>query len=221
MYPSDFGADQPAPLLEPTLFAALLALAGAIAVVAWFLGREEGRKAGGADAARACERIHEQILKAARAAMTANRDDVQAKARKLHDKVSKLLGPVLTVGGRLDSLTGALEKALDPDADSHGHDDHGHGHGHGHDHGDHGHGPKDAVPASVAIYNPDTVIVSQPEPKDDKGHGKHDDHTKPSRPTRTALLRKAVADFTDWWERPERIDELKAARRALTTAPRD
>lgn len=129
--------------------------------------------------------------------------------------------------------------------DDHGKGDkHGHGKGHdakGHDAkgGDAGHGhasthaghdePK-ATPAkagvevlsrNVTIVGSQTVLLTDAKPCPDDHHDDHhDDAPKPLEyKEHLQLLRLAVAEFSDFWNRKTCLDELRACQKALLTTP--
>ena len=234
MYPSDFEAadavftpqDETLFLgLPPLLALILVLLLLAVAAGMYFLGRWHADQSGGNDADRAPDDIHKAILNASMAAMAASSDELKSRAKALRTAIDDHIGPVLEVGKGVNGPVRDLDAALKgeikepPKAE---HKDHGHAHGHDH---------HPAVPAGVPPVTVNQIFVGGTTPPP---HGGHDDGHKPEKPKhepkpetrpmtgpeQIEALSKAVRAFHDHWSRgPERIRELREARRALSRRP--
>ncbi|MFN4288631.1 MAG: hypothetical protein ACK4E3_09070 [Brevundimonas sp.] len=219
MYPLEFPVENAAPVLDPTLLALAGLLVLALVVVAfcsgsWWRGRELGHSR-----AHVCEDIYDAIARAADKAAGARRPEVIARCGDLVQVLERTLGPVIRLGGDLAHFHGRLKAGLHPEAayeppprpriDSH-------------------------APASTGVTN--TIgahaVVHQTfisgEPRDEAGHGERghgekgrgdsDDRGKDSVDIATA--RAAALAFRDYWsERAARLDDLRAAQKALLTHP--
>lgn len=239
MYPSDFEAADAVftaqdetlflglpPLLAVILFLLLLA----VAVGMFFLGRWHSEQSGDNDADRAPDDIHRAILNASMAAMAASSDELKSRAKALRTAIDDHLGAVLEVGKGVNGPVKELDAALKgeikepPKTDPKDHGDHGHDH------------PRPAtLPAGVPPVTVNQIFVGGVTPP--AQHPPHDDHhgdhkppkprpepkpeTRPmTGPEQIEALSKAVRAFHDHWSRgPERIRELREARRALSRRP--
>lgn len=236
MYPSDFEAadtlatriDEPLFLgLPPFLALILFLLLLAIAAGMFFLGRWHADQSGGSDADRAPEEIHRAILNASMAAMAASSDELKSRAKALRTALDVHLGPVLEIGkgvtGPVKDLDAALKGEIKETPKA---EDKTSGHGKDHD----GHGPQ-VVSATVPPVTVNQIFVGGSAPAHPP-HGDHGHDHKPEKPepkpeTRAMTgpeqidaLSKAVRAFHDHWSRsPERIRELRDARRALSRRP--
>lgn len=217
----------------------VLALLGAGFAVGWFFAQRRARE----DADRNAADIHASILKAAETALGAGTHDLVAKAALLLALINARLGPVIVVGAGLGGLVKALKLAVESrKPDDHGHSGGGHGGGgHGGSHGGGGHdahgagGHGDAghaaPPGAVAVQQivvttaacgcaPATCTCVGHGKDHGKDHGgshgeKHEDEHLTA-PQQTEALSKAVRAFHDHWSQSGvRIEELRAARRAL------
>ena len=234
MYPSDFEAadtlatplDQPLFLgLPPLLALMFFLLVLAIAAGMYFLGRWQAEQSGGSDADRAPEEIHRAILNASMAAMAASSDELKSRAKALRTAIDDHIGAVLDVGkgvtGPLKDLDAALKGELkeSPKADDKAHNK------------DHDHPPPHAAGATVPPVTVNQIFVGGPPPPA-AHHGGHDHDHKPEKPEpkpearpmtgpeQIEHLSRAVRAFHDHWSRgPERIRELRDARRALSRRP--
>lgn len=244
MYPSDFEtadavftpADDSLFLgLPPLLALIFFLLLLAIAVGMYFLGRWQAEQTGGLDVDRAPEEIHRAVLNASMAAMAASSDELKSRAKALRTALDDHLGPVLEIGkgitGPVKELDAALKGEIKetPKAEDKKHDDKHHDHGHGHH--------PQVLSGTVPPVTVNQIFVGGPPPAPvhppHGGHGGHDDHkhdkpkpdpkpeTRPmTGPEQIDALSKAVRAFHDHWSRgPERIRELREARRALSRRP--
>lgn len=241
MYPSDFEAagtvasriDEPLLLgLPPLLALILFLLLLGVAVGFFFFGRWHADQSGLSDADRAANDIHKAVLKASMAAMAASSDELRSRAKALRVAIDDHLGPVLTVGKGVNGPVTDLDAALKGEIKetSRGdHKDHGHS-------GDHGQGHKaQPLPAGAPSVTVNQVFVGDVAPgAPHPTSGGHDDAHKPEKPhgeprpegrpmtgpEQIDALSKAVRAFHDHWSRgPERIRELREARRALSRRP--
>lgn len=98
----------------------------------------------------------------------------------------------------------------------HGHDSHGHGHGHG----DKGQGEAEVLTRNVTILAPQTVVIANPAKPDPHGHDDHDHEDDAPKPLDHKAfmqqLRLAVAEFSDFWNRPNCLRELEDCQKVLT-----
>lgn len=231
MYPSDFNSADPVysqvdePLflgLPPLLAFLLILLLIAVGVGMFMLGRWRAEQGQGDDVDKAPREIHEAILNASRAAMAASSDELRSRAQALRQAITDHIGPVLVVGQAGKSIA-KLDEALKGEIKEAKADDHAHGHGHAQGHGD-------AHAAAVPPVTVNQIFVGGSHPQAPA----HDDHHKPDKPhaepraeTRPMTgpeqidhLSRAVRAFHDHWSNgPERIRELREARRALSRRP--
>lgn len=242
MYQSEFPVDQPVPVFDPTLVF-LLVLAGlAIILLAFFAGRLTGRGDKGDKRNETPKIIHDAVKAKCVAASSAHSGELIVKTQDLIDEVKMRIGPLLVFGGPCAKAFDHLAKAMKGDPpeekpkDGHGHghgqghgDKHGHGHGHGHDkghghdshgHGDakeHGGGEIDVITRNVTILAPQTVVIANPPKPDPHGHDDH--HEEPPKVLDhkefMQLLRLAVAEFSDFWNRPNCLRELEECQKVL------
>ena len=250
MYQSEFPVDQPVPVFDPTLVF-LLVLAGlAIIGLAFFAGRLTGRGDKGEKHSETPKIIHEAIKAKCVAASSAHSGELVAKTQDLIDEVQLRIGPLLVFGGPCGKAFEQLNKGMKGERTEEKKDDHGkadkHGHSKGHDakghDKDHDHAagghhddPK-AAPAkagvevlsrNVTIVGSQTVLLTDAKP----GHGDHDDHDDAPNPVEykehIQLLRLAVAEFSDFWNRKTCLDDVVAnpfderIRRLLRLCARD
>ncbi len=243
MYQSEFPVEQPVPVFDPTLVFLLILAGLAIAGLAFFAGRLTGRGDKGEKQVDAPKIIHDAIKAKCVAASSAHSGELIVKAQDLVDEVRLRVGPLLAFGGPCAKAFEALNKAMKGDppeekkkddhgkGDKHGHGkDHDKGHG-GHGHDSHGHGDskKDEAAAAiglltrnVTIVGPQTVVFANaPKPDKPDDHHGHDDHKE--EPPKVLdhkefmqILRLAVADFADFWNRPNCLRELQDCQKALT-----
>lgn len=247
MYQSEFPVDQPVPMFDPTLVFLLILAGLAIAGLAFFAGRLTGRGDKGEKVSDVPKKIHEAVKAKCVAASSAHSGELVVKTQDLIDEVKLRVGPLLAFGGPCAKAFEQLNKAMKGDppedkkkddhakGDKHGKDhgkDHDKGHGGGHGHDSHGHGDSKEhaeiglLTRNVTIVAPQTVVIANP-PKPDKPHDDHghDDHKE--EPPKVLdhkefmqLLRLAVAEFSDFWNRPNCLRELEDCQKVLTeTAP--
>ena len=238
MYQSEFPVEQPVPVFDPTLVFLLILAGLAIAGLAFFAGRLTGRGDKGEKVGDVPKKIHEAIKAKCVAASSAHSGELIVKTQDLIDEVRMRIGPVLAFGGPCAKAFEHLNKAMKGDPPEDKKDDHGKGdkHGKGHDkgHGDHGHGHDShghgdskndegagvgLLTRNVTIVAPQTVVIANPSKPDDD-HGHHDDHKE--EPPKVLdhkefmqLLRLAVAEFSDFWNRPNCQRELEDCQKAL------
>ncbi|WP_309628780.1 hypothetical protein [Brevundimonas sp.] len=236
MYPSDFEAadavftpqdDSPFLGLPPLMALILFLLLLAIAAGMFFFGRWHAEQSDGNDADRAPDDIHRAILHASVAAMAASSDELKSRAKALRTTIDDHLGPVLEVGKGVNGPVRDLDAALKGEIkETPKADDKGHGHDHDHAH--------PAAPAGVPPVTVNQIFVGGTTPPPHPPHGSHDDGHKPDKPKhepkpetrpmtgpeQIEALSRAVRAFHDHWSRgPERIRELREARRALSRRP--
>lgn len=245
-YPSDFQAPEAAyEMVEPPVFLGveplviglfLLALL-VVAALAYMQGRRAGQSTNGDDAPAA---IHKALLAASQAAMSADSNSLKSKAVALLNRIEDLLGPVLIVGtglggsveGLKDAIKGEVKEEAKPTpakpapapvptpvACACGHDGRpgecscGAAAGH--------------ATANALAFNHVTVIGLSPAPQPVPAPPapppppEAPKTRKMDADEQTQALAKAVRAFHDHWapEPRKRIDELKAARAALSRLP--
>lgn len=231
VYQSEFPVDQPVPVFDPTLVF-LLVLAGlAIAGLAFIAGRLTGRGDKGEKRDDVPKIIHEAVKAKCVAASSAHSGELVVKTQALIDEVRLRIGPLLTFGGPCAKAFEHLGKAMtgEPPEDKKN-DDHAKGGKHGaaqaghapDSHGRHdeskGHGGAevDVLTRNVTILAPQTVVIANP-PKPG-----HDDHAKEEAPKPLdhkeymQRLRLAVAEFSDFWNRPNCLREIQDCQKVLT-----
>lgn len=241
MHQSEFPVDQPVPVFDPTLVF-LLVLAGlAIAGLAFFAGRLTGRGDKGEKQGDVPKIIHEAVKAKCVAASSAHSGELVVKAQDLIDEVKLRIGPVLAFGGPCAEAFEHLAKAMkgeppeDKKKDDHGKGDkHGHGHSKDHDRGHGAHGPDShgrddkghgeaevgVLTRNVTILAPQTVVIANPSKPDPHGHGDHDHKDDAPKPLDhkefMQQLRLAVAEFSDFWNRPNCLREIDDCQKVLT-----
>lgn len=238
MYQSEFPVDQPVPVFDPTLVFLLILAGFAIAGLAFFAGRLTGRGDKGEKVGDVPKKIHEAVKAKCVAASSAHSGELVVKAQDLIDEVKLRIGPVLAFGGPCAKAFEHLSKAMKGDPpEEKKKDDHGkgdkHGHDKGHDKGGHdSHGHDDSkehgghevglLTRNVTILAPQTVVIAN-APKPDKPHDPHGDHDHKEEPPKVLdhkefmqLLRLAVAEFSDFWNRPNCLRELEDCQKVLT-----
>lgn len=250
VYQSEFPVDQPVPVFDPTLVFLLVLAGLAIIALAFFAGRLTGRGDKGQKQSDAPKVIHEAIKAKCVAASSAHSGELSAKTQDLIDEVTLRIDPLLKFGGPCGKAFEQLNKAMkgerpEEKKDDHGKGDkHGHGKGHdarghdkghdkGHDHaaGHAGHDDPKATPAkagvevlsrNVTIVGSQTVLLTDSKPCPDDHHDDHhDDAPKPLEyKEHLQLLRLAVAEFSDFWNRKTCLEELQACQRALNETPK-
>lgn len=236
MYQSEFPVDQPVPVFDPTLVFLLILAGLAIAGLAFFAGRLTGRGDKGEKRGDVPKIIHEAVKAKCVSASSAHSGELVVKAQDLIDEVKLRVGPVLAFGGPSAKAFEHLTKALkgDPPEEKKG-DKHGHG-GHGHDkdddkaHGhdsqrqgdakDHGGAEVGVLTRNITILAPQTVVIAHPRTPDPRGHDEHghkDEAPKAlDHKEYMQQLRLAVAEFSDFWNRPNCLREIQDCQQALT-----
>jgi hypothetical protein len=241
VYQSEFPVETPVPIFDPTLVFLLILAGLAIAGLAFFAGRLTGRGDKGEKQTDVAKIIHEAVKAKCVTASSAHSGELIVKTQDLIDEVKLRIGPVLAFGGPCAKAFEHLGKAMkgdppeDKKMDDHGKGDkHGHGHGkdaHAHGHDSHGHGDSkghggheiDVLTRNVTILAPQTVVIAN-GPKPDKphdDHGHHDDHKDEAPKVLDhkefmQLLRLAVAEFSDFWNRPNCLREIEDCQKVLT-----
>ncbi len=237
MYQSEFPVDQPVPVFDPTLVFLLILAGLAIAGLAFFAGRLTGRGDKGEKRSDVPKIIHEAVKAKCVSASSAHSGELVVKAQDLIDEIKLRVGPVLAFGGPSAKAFEHLAKAMKGDPpeekkdDKHGGGHGGHGHGKDHDkvHGHDSHRPGDSkehgaevgvLTRNVTILAPQTVVITQPSKPDPHGHddhGRKDEGPKPlDHKEYMQQLRLAVAEFSDFWNRPNCLREIQDCQKALT-----
>ena len=238
MYQSEFPVDQPVPVFDPTLVFLLILAGLAITGLAFFAGRLTGRGDKGEKRGDVPKIIHDAVKAKCVSASSAHSGELVVKAQDLIDEVKLRVGPVLAFGGPSAKAFEHLAKAMKGDPpeekkdDKHGGGHGGHGHGKDHDktHGHDSHRPGDSkehggaevgvLTRNVTILAPQTVVITQPSKPDPHGHddhGRKDEGPKPlDHKEYMQQLRLAVAEFSDFWNRPNCLREIQDCQKALT-----
>jgi hypothetical protein len=238
VYQSEFPVDQPVPVFDPTLVFLLILAGLAIAGLAFFAGRLTGRGDKGEKQTDVPKIIHEAVKAKCVTASSAHSGELVVKTQDLIDEVKLRVGPVLAFGGPCAKAFEHLGKAMRGEppeekkkddhgkGDKHGHGkDHDKGHGHG-GHDSHGHGEsKDhaevgVLTRNVTILAPQTVVIAHAPKPDPHGHDDHDHKDDAPKPLDhkefMQQLRLAVAEFSDFWNRPNCLRELEDCQKVLT-----
>lgn len=241
MYQSEFPVEQPVPVFDPTLVFLLILAGIAIAALAFFAGRLTGRGEKGEKTSDVPKKIHEAIKAKCVAASSAHSGELEKKAHELLDEVKRLIGPLLTFGGPCAKAFKHLSDAIDgkppEEKPKEGAKDGHHGAAHGKDdkHGDDAvcavHGPEkhkcddkcrgggvELLSRNVTIVGSQTVLLASYKP-DAKPDDHHEEPKGPDSKEFKQLLRLAVAEFADFWNRPNCLRELEDCQKALTTLP--
>lgn len=241
MYQSEFPVEQPVPVFDPTLVFLLILAGIAIAALAFFAGRLTGRGEKGEKTSDVPKKIHEAIKAKCVAASSAHSGELEKKAHELLDEVRRLIGPLLTFGGPCAKAFKHLSDAVDgkppEEKPKEGAKDGHHGAAHGKDdkHGDDAvcavHGPEkhkcddkcrgggvELLSRNVTIVGSQTVLLASYKP-DAKPDDHHEEPKGPDSKEFKQLLRLAVAEFADFWNRPNCLRELEDCQKALTTLP--
>ena len=202
--PGFAGVDDPLFLgVEPIVAGLFLLLLLGVAVLAWLMGRREGAAAGPDEAPK---EIHKRVLKAAQAALSAPSDRLHEKAKALRAVIEDLLGPVIVVANGMGAKVKALDEALKGEVKDETKP------------APSGGGKTEAVSAAASPVTVNTVTVISPAPAPpaaDKAKTRKLSHDE-----QVEAIAKAVRAFHDHWSQTGvRIDELKAARAALSRMP--
>ena len=236
-YPSDFTpAGQPyepvaSPVflgIEPLLLGAALLLIALAAGLAYWLGRRRA-----SDEPDAADAIWRAIDNACGAAMKVNSDALPGRAKALRKEITDRLGPVLTLADGINKPLKELDAALKGKTKEPAHGDHAHAPPHANPHPP-AHAPAHASGTPVTVVNNGHVVIrtdgGETPPHTDGHPPAPTQPTHPPAPPKDRdmsveeqadALRRAVARFNDHWcQKTPRINELRAAHRALSrTAP--
>lgn len=232
--------------LDPLLVLLLIVIALLLAGGGGWLGGGMARRRYAED--DPAEDLHGALLRVLEDAMKASTHELPARAQAVHDAFDRVIGPVLKLGAALNGPLKRLDEALVGDDRSSAkppeaapgkasRDGGGHGRG-GHGAGSCGcGGVATAVSPSVIVVNP---YPQRPAPARDCGCPpaapcqceRPGSAAEPARAevkaekktlsvaARNDQLRAAVTTLYDHWSnRPDRIAELRAARRALSRRP--
>jgi len=238
MYQSDFPVEQPTPVFDPTLIFLLILAGVAIAALAFFAGRLTGRGERREKASDAPRKIHEAIRARCAAAGSAHSGELEKKAQELLDEVERLTGPLLSFGGPCAKAFQQLSNALDgksagetlkaasnsgaahdnpgkpgddaicavPGSEKHQGDDKRRG------------GGVEVLSRNVTIVGSPTVLLGARAP-DAKHEGRSEHPEGPGSKEYKQVLRLAVAEFADFWNRPNSLRALEDCQKSLTTLP--
>jgi hypothetical protein len=198
------GVDDPLFLgVEPMVAGLFVLLLLGVGALAWLMGRREGA-ADGPD--QAPKEIHKRILKAAQTALSAPSDRLHEKAKALRAVIEDLLGPVIVVANGMGAKVRALDEALKGEVKEEAKPS------------PPGAAKTEATSASSAPVTVNTVTVispAPPAPAPDKPKTRKMSHEE-----QVEAIAKAVRTFHDHWSQTgARVDELKAARAALSRMP--
>lgn len=198
------GVDEPLFLgVEPIVAGLFLLLLLGVAALAWLMGRRDGAADGPDEAPK---EIHKRVLKAAQAALSAPSDRLHEKAKALRAVIEDLLGPVITVANGMGAKVKTLDEALKGEAKEEAKP------------GPAGGAKTGPVAAAASPVTVNTVTVISPAPADpaaDKPKTRKLSHDE-----QVDAIAKAVRAFHDHWSQSgARVDELKAARAALSRMP--
>lgn len=230
---------------DPTLFWALagvvavLAVVGLMTAAAWWAGGWRLSRPG-PQKDTVAEDLHKALVDALKAAMTASTNALPARAQEAAETFERLLGPVLLIGAGTREPLEALKKALVGKADEKPKTD---------DKKDKAPDkkPEPAPPTPTPTPpHPGVILATSPAlvvhntvvtgafgpvppaanaPAAPKAEAKPEAKPEPPAPTtlpideRARRLRDAIQVLFDHWSAPGRVEELKAARRALSIAP--
>ncbi|HEV2081601.1 MAG TPA: hypothetical protein VGR32_04010 [Brevundimonas sp.] len=199
------GVDDPLFLgVEPIVVGLFLLLLLGVAALAWLMGRREGA-ADGPDEAPG--EIHKRVLKAAQAALSAPSDRLHEKARILRAVIEDLLGPVITVANGMGAKVKALDEALKGEVKDETKP------------APAGGTKTEAASAVASPLTVNTVTVISPAPASPPAADKPKTR-KLSHDEQVEAIARAVRAFHDHWSQAgARVDELKAARAALSRMP--
>jgi hypothetical protein len=236
VYQSEFPVDQPVPVFDPTLVFLLILAGLAIAGLAFFAGRLTGRGDKGEKRGDVPKIIHEAVKAKCVSASSAHSGELVVKAQDLIDEVKLRVGAVLAFGGPSAKAFEHLAKALKGDPpepkkdEKHGGGHSGDGKDHDKTHGHDSHRPDDTkahggaevgvLTRNVTILAPQTVVIAHPQKADPHGHDDHghkDEAPKPlDHKEYMQQLRLAVAEFSDFWNRPNCLREIQDCQKVLT-----
>ncbi|MBU1324597.1 MAG: hypothetical protein KJ676_05095 [Alphaproteobacteria bacterium] len=199
------GIDDPLFLgVEPMVAGLFVLLLLGVAALAWLMGRRTGAAEGPAEAPK---EIHKRILKSAQAALSAPSDRLHEKAKALRALIEELLGPVIVVANGMGARVKALDEALKGEVKEEAKP------------APPGATKTEATSAAVAPVTVNTVTVISPAPPAPPAADKPKTR-KLSHDEQVEAIAKAVRAFHDHWSQGgTRVDELKAARAALSRMP--
>jgi hypothetical protein len=208
--------------VEPTMLFCALATLLAVGALAYVLGARRSSEGRGFD--EATDTIHARILKASRAALSADSTQLKHKAEELAALFGTLLGPVIKVGTGVGGPMKLLDEALKGKIKVEQTPDHTPPHQDmpgtytGSD--GYGGGAGGGAASSVTIIGLPFLVA---------GRGDHPTPAEPAHSTspgeirdmtveeQTDALARAVRKFNDHWSRSDaRRTELREARKALS-----
>lgn len=198
------GVDEPLFLgVEPIVAGLFLLLLLGVALLAWLMGRRDGAADGPDEAPK---EIHKRILKAAQAALSAPSDRLHEKAKALRAVIEDLLGPVIVVANGMGAKVKALDEALKGEVKDETRP------------APAGAAKTEAVSAAAVPVTVNTVTVISPAPAPPPAEKPKT--RKLSHDEQVEAIARAVRAFHDHWSQTGvRVDELKAARAALSRMP--
>jgi hypothetical protein len=213
--------ETPVPILDPTLLVGVVLVVLTVALLAYYVGKYDGRRTRDERRRQVPKAIHEAIEARCVAATGAPPSELVHRAQELVEEIQWRIGPLLVFGGpgakalegmvealkgepAEDRATGVLGGAKDDKA------------------GQEGHKEAELELATVAVTTPGSqaLAVAGLRPGSE-GFGASEHETKAlDQKGYSRQVRMAVVEFSDFWSRGDCLNELELCQKALAqTAP--
>lgn len=219
MHPSEFPVEPPILFLDSALLAGIVLLVLVAAIMAYYLGKRDGRRTRDERRREVPRIIHEAIRARCVAATRAPPGEMLDTAWGLVEEVQLRLGPVLAFGGPCARALKGMADALEGEPVVHdgGKDD---APGRGHDGGQGG--AREGAALELAAANPtipgdQALVLAGLRPGLEPGRAPGEGATKVLDPKDySRQVRMAVVEFSDFWSRDDCLNELERCQKALT-----
>lgn len=228
VHQSKFPVETPIPILDPTLLLGILLMVLTVALLAYYVGKYDGRRTRDEHRRAVPKAIHEAIMAKCVAATSAPPSELLDRARALVEEVQWRIGPVLAFGGPCARALADMTEALTGEPVEEGRgvlvgkkDDKANlGHG-----GVHKEAELELATANAAIPGGQTLALAGLRPGFEPGQGS--DRSKEEEAgildpkDYSRQVHMAVVEFSDFWSRGDCLNELEHCQKALaqTSSP--
>jgi hypothetical protein len=219
VHPSEFPIETPILFLDSALLAGIVLMVLVVAILAYYLGKHDGRRTRDERRREAPRIIHEAIRTRCVAAAGAPPGEMLDTARDLVEEVQWRLGPVLAFGGPYARAVRGMADALEGEPVVH---DGGKGDTSGRGHDDGQGGARKGIALELAAANPTIpgdqgVVLAGARTGLAPGPRSEEEQTKVLDPMDySRQVRMAVVEFSDFWSRDDCLNELERCQKALT-----
>jgi hypothetical protein len=219
MHPSEFPVEPPILFLDSALLAGIVLLVLVVAVLAYYLGKRDGRGTRDERRREVPGIIHEAIRARCVAATRAPPGEMLDTARDLLEEVRWRLGPVLAYGGPYARALNGMADALEGEPVAH---DGGKGDTSGRGRDDGPGGAREGAELELAAANPtipgdQALVLTGLRPGLAPGAKSGEEESKVLDPMDySRQVRMAVVEFSDFWSRDDCLNELERCQKALT-----